>query len=179
MTSDSNGQDPTLDPPEETRTDTRTIGQKVRERARAQRAQVEAEEEVKRKERTLNDPADLQSAPPGREEGLRIVGRMVVFFFLVLVVYAFFRQLTYIVFAPDLQVLRMIVPEGEVAPGDPVKVGVLLRNRGPLDGAAFVVAVVGDREIEGATLDVPGRDTASIPVELMLNSGTHLMSLVV
>jgi hypothetical protein len=87
--------------------------------------------------------------------------------------------LTYIVFAPELEVVRPIVPEGGLNAGEPFTMGVVVRNRGPLSGASFVVAVSGDVETEGPTLDVPARDTALIPVRLTLNSGRNAVSLVV
>jgi hypothetical protein len=72
-----------------------------------------------------------------------------------------------------------MLPEGGLSAGVPVTMGVVVRNRGPITGASFVVAVAGDVEVEGPTLDVPARDTALIPVRLTLNSGTTPVSLVV
>jgi hypothetical protein len=83
------------------------------------------------------------------------------------------------VFAPELEVIRPLLPEGGLTAGEPVTLGVVVRNRGPLAGASFVVAVSGDVEVEGPTLDVPARDSALIPVRLRLNSGTNPISLVV
>jgi hypothetical protein len=110
---------------------------------------------------------------------LGLVGRLVLFIGILLSVYILLRQLTYVVFAPELEALRPIVPDGGLAAGEPVTLGVVVRNRGPMSGASFVVAVVGDVETEGPTLDVPPRDTALIPVRVTLNSGTNAVSLVV
>lgn len=111
---------------------------------------------------------------------LRIFGRILVFLVLVAVVYWGVRTLTYVVFGPELEVVRAITPESSLEAGTPVTLGVVVRNSGLMEGASFVVAALGEGvELEGPTLDVPAKDSALIPVRISLPSGERELSLVV
>lgn len=111
---------------------------------------------------------------------LRILGRITVFLVLVGIVYWGVRTLSYVIFGPELEVVRGIAPDESLAAGAPVTLGVVVRNRGLMEGAAFVVAALGEGvEVEGPTLDVPAKDTALIPVRVTLPSGERELSLVV
>ena len=151
----------------------RTVGEKVEERTRRRRA---ADEGRAKRRRTDSHPG---AGPPTLLEGAGLLVRIAIFATLLLVGYLTLRQLTHSVFAPELEVIRPIVPEGGLRAGEPVTLGVVVRNRGPSPGASFVVAVTGDVETEGPTLDVPARDSAIIPVRVTLNSGMNGVSLVV
>jgi hypothetical protein len=160
--------DPSREPPR-----VRTVGETVDARVRERRAADQRQSRRRGSDRHPRDPSFDRRARAG------LIGRFALFVGILLLAYILLRQLTYVVFAPELEVIRPIVPDGGLTAGEPVTLGVVVRNRGPLSGASFVVAVTGDVETEGPTLDVPPRDTAFIPVRVTLNSGTNAVSLVV
>ena len=152
----------------------RTVGERVEQRIRQRR-----EAAAKTPRRRRPDPSHPGALPPSLQDKVGLAGRIAAFGVAIVAGYILFRQLTYAIFAPELEVIRPIVPEAGITAGEPVTMGVLVRNGGPISGASFVVAVAGDVELEGPTLDVPAGDSALIPVRLSLNSGLNDVSLVV
>ena len=105
------------------------------------------------------------------------------FFFLVLTGFAVYLVIwrgSHFLFAPRAEAVRPLAPPGQVAPGTAVTLGAVVRNDGIVSGAAFVVASLGPgREVEGPTVDVPGGDSAVVPVRMTLGPGRHAISLIV
>lgn len=109
-----------------------------------------------------------------------IPGRMILLVLALALIYGAVRALTHLLFAPELSVLELVLPEGPVRPGDTVAVGALVRNDGALNGAGFVVAVLpGGIEVEGPMREVVSGDTALLPVEMVANSGGDPVALAV
>jgi hypothetical protein len=152
----------------------RTVGEKVAERSRERRAA--ARDEARRRG---DDPIHPSASPPTPHEAAQVAGRIAVFAIVVVLAFVMLRRITYVAFAPDLEVVRAVVPDTGIAAGAPVTMGVVVRNRGPQAGASFVVAVSGDTEVEGPTVTVPPRDSAWVPVHLTLDAGGNAVSLVV
>ena len=110
---------------------------------------------------------------------LALVGRILVFLALITVVYWAFRQLTVLLFAPQIAVVRPILPSREISPGSEVQLGVMVVNQKATAGAAFVVAALGDgRQIEGPTVALPAHDTTLVPVAVPLDREDQMLSLV-
>jgi hypothetical protein len=108
-----------------------------------------------------------------------IPGRMLLLVLALALIYGAVRALTHLLFAPDLSVLELIVPGEPVAAGDRVTVGAVVRNQGAINGAGFVVAVLpGGIEIEGPMREVAPGDTATLPVQIVANSGGYPVALV-
>ena len=106
--------------------------------------------------------------------------RLLVFVLLVGAVYWVFRQLTVLLFAPEIEVIGPVVPSRELSPASTVQLGVLVTNPKPMAGAAFVVATGDDgSQIEGPTVGVPPDDTTFVPVEVRLDREDQIVSLVV
>jgi hypothetical protein len=152
----------------------RTVGERIDARTRERRAAAES-----RARRRPVDPSPPGAAPPDLRTKARLLARIAVFGVFVLALYLVLHRLTYLIFAPELEVIRTILPAEGLSAGEPVTLGVVVRNRGPAAGASFVVAVTEDVETEGPTLQVPPRDSALIPVRVTLNSGVNSVSLVV
>jgi hypothetical protein len=103
-----------------------------------------------------------------------IPGRLGLLFVAVAIVYALFRAGTHLLFAPTLEVQRLVLPPEPVSSGEAATLGAVVRNTGALPGAAFVVAALeGGLEVEGGTREVAPGDTALVTVEVTANSG-HL-----
>jgi hypothetical protein len=152
----------------------RTVGERVAERTRERRAV--ARNTPDRRGQDASNPAAL---PPTPREGSALAGRILLFGVVVLLGFVLLRRTSYVVFAPELEVVRAVVPDSSIVAGEPVTMGVVVRNRGPQAGASFVVAVAGGTEVEGPTVTVPPGDTAWVPVHFTLDSGSSAVSLVV
>jgi hypothetical protein len=108
---------------------------------------------------------------------MRLLSRLAAFLALVLLAYLIVAKASHLLFAPDLEVLRVHLPAGVTA-GESDTLGVVVHNRGSVTGAAFVVAVLADGfEVEGATLVVPPGDSLLVPVALKFEGGLNFVSL--
>jgi hypothetical protein len=125
-------------------------------------------------------PAVRWKAPAemGGERPARSLLRLVAFLGVLTAAYAGVRYLTDRLFAPRLSVLGPSVPAEAVTPGEPVTLGLNVRNERSRDGAAYAVLILPNgSEVEGPVVMVPGRDSVLVPVQAAFPPGDHTTSL--
>jgi len=100
------------------------------------------------------------------------IGRNVGLVLGVLVLYFLFSFVTGNIFQPRYEILSVVASEDPVAPGEPLRLALKVRNDRWKEGAAYVVLVIeGETEIEGPVTPVPSREEAEVAVVARLPSG--------
>lgn len=127
--------------------------------------------------------APIPEWKPPRESvaagGGRVLLRFVIFLLLLGGVYFLLRQGSLILFGPALAAVEPVVPEGRVAPAQPLTAGIRVANSKRLPASASIVVVLpSGGEVAGPVVEVPGNDTALVSASFRLPPGDHVLTLI-
>jgi hypothetical protein len=179
---DAEGVDPVVEPPADEPLEQQELRKKVADsvhEAQAHRSGGKvAEREPEEHAEAVREWKPPEEARMTAETG-RLLVRLVVFAVLVFGVYLVVQEIIGLYYAPNLRSIQAVVPSERVMPGTVTRVGLLVENRGQMEGAAFVVVAMADgEEFEGASVTVPGNDTATVWVDVPFERGDQVFSLV-